>query len=320
MQGGKDMPARGRLASFKRFPPGDSPPCIRKAWLVFLLSVLVAAGLMTGVCPAQPAPADPERFKHEPLLKGIDLNQTDALKMAELRDARELKEHELNQAWTLGLLDLGLKLAAGVFALAAAITGWNSYKVSQQGQITDRFTTGIESLGDDASITKRIGGVHALERIAKDSEYDRWAVMEVLAGFVRDRYSGANRPIVTPVDIQAILTVLGRRKHDRETNDQRVDLHNTDLRRFNLREAKMQRTIFTEAHLNATNLEKADLSGADLTRSDLRGANLRGANLRGADLTGMQENNETDFSGARADNQTRWPVGFNPGARGVIID
>jgi hypothetical protein len=33
----------------------------------------------------------------------------------------------------------------------------------------------------------RLGGIYALERIARDSESDHWAVMEVLTAFVREQ-------------------------------------------------------------------------------------------------------------------------------------
>ena len=44
------------------------------------------------------------------------------------------------------------------------------------------------------------------------------------------------------------------------------------------------------------------------------GANLDGANLDGANLEGA------NLSGAIADEDTRWPKGFDPVAAGVIFD
>ena len=45
---------------------------------------------------------------------------------------------------------------------------------------------------------------------------------------------------------------------------------------------------------------------------DLRGANLRGANLYGANLDGA------DLGQAVADEDTRWPKGFDPVAAGLV--
>ena len=57
--------------------------------------------------------------------------------------------------------------------------------VSQEGQITDRFTRAIEQLGAE-QLQVRLGGIYALERIARDSPGDHWPIMEVLTAFVRE--------------------------------------------------------------------------------------------------------------------------------------
>ena len=50
--------------------------------------------------------------------------------------------------------------------------------VSEEGQITDRFSKAIEQLGNRESLAVRLGGIYALERIAKDFKADHWTVME----------------------------------------------------------------------------------------------------------------------------------------------
>ena len=51
--------------------------------------------------------------------------------------------------------------------------------------MTDRYTKAIEQLGSD-KLDVRIGGIFALERIARDSARDHPTVMEVLAAFIRE--------------------------------------------------------------------------------------------------------------------------------------
>lgn len=115
-----------------------------------------------------------------------------------------------------------------------------TYRLAEQGQITDRYTKAIEQLGGD-KLGVRLGGIYALERIAHDSKRDHPTVVEVLGAFVRERTDPARteRPTVTdvlsafltlvddrpernptssdagtkikpPADVQAALTVLGR--------------------------------------------------------------------------------------------------------------
>jgi hypothetical protein len=55
------------------------------------------------------------------------------------------------------------------------------------------------------------------------------------------------------------------------------------------------------------------LSGKPVYRCDLRRVDLCGEDLSAADLEGI------NLSGARADDRTRWPVGFDPVAHGVKV-
>lgn len=174
-------------------------------------------------------------------------------------------------------------------------------EIAREGQITERFNKAVEHLGSD-DLTIRLGGIYALERIAEDSETHHWPVMEVLTAFVREnapRKQEAEHPerkvgstasiwgeMEPRTDIQAILTVIGRRSTKLEKADQFLDLRGTELRGANLFEANL-----CEANLNRANLREANLSGANLQRAsliwtNLHWANLRGATLRGARLTG----------------------------------
>ena len=60
-----------------------------------------------------------------------------------------------------------------------------THELTEQGQITDRFTKAIEQIGSD-KLDIHIGGIYALERIARDSAKDHPTVMEVLTAFIRE--------------------------------------------------------------------------------------------------------------------------------------
>jgi hypothetical protein len=59
-------------------------------------------------------------------------------------------------------------------------------KINRDGQLTDRFTAAITHLGQDDNLSVTLGGIQALERIARDSRSDRGAIQEILAAYVRD--------------------------------------------------------------------------------------------------------------------------------------
>ena len=107
-----------------------------------------------------------------------------------------------------------LAVFAGVLAGIGAYYTHRTFGLSRQGQITDRFTRAVDQLGNRDSLDVRLGGIYALERIARESKDDHWPIMEILTASVR-QYAGpeaqARSDSPPPTDIQAILSVLGRR-------------------------------------------------------------------------------------------------------------
>ena len=116
-----------------------------------------------------------------------------------------------------------------------------NWPLGREGQITERFTRAIDQLGSD-KLWIRLGGIYALERIARDSddEKDHRTVMEVLTAYVRD-YKRDQASQSFPLDVQAILTVLGRRTRTYGAGeDKRLDLHGADIRKADLQGAHLE--------------------------------------------------------------------------------
>src|ERR1022692_4284344 len=107
----------------------------------------------------------------------------------------------------------------GAAALTARYT-WRAARLTEEGQITDRYTKAIDQLGG-TSLDVRIGGIYALERIARDSARDHPVVMEVLTAFVREHSqeqwlspaNDGNGMLLRTIrpEVQAAATVIGRR-------------------------------------------------------------------------------------------------------------
>jgi hypothetical protein len=195
-----------------------------------------------------------------------------------------------------------LTLGAGLFAAGALLFTARNYVLSREGQVTDRYTKAIEQLGSK-ELPVRIGGIYALERVARDSRRDHRYVMEVLTSFIRE-YSPEQWPADPPAgelgrwtrpDIQAAITVIGRRDASRDVKRDPYD------RPIDLRGA-----VLIRANLNRANLADAYLRDADLTGAYFRKANLDGADLRDADLVGARYLNTATIAGARLD-KARWP-------------
>ncbi|MEQ9368976.1 MAG: pentapeptide repeat-containing protein [Coleofasciculus chthonoplastes F3-SA18-01] len=182
-----------------------------------------------------------------------------------------------------------------IAATQNAIAATQNAEIAEQGQITERFTKAIEQLGSD-NISIRLGGIYALERIAKDSERDHWTIMEVLSAFVRENAplkedlgdGNKHQPQKLRTDIQAALTVIGQRDTEKDPENQKLDLSNADIAGANLTEANLQDANLTEANLQGAKLFKANLQGAKLFKANLEGAFLWEAKLQDAVLQGAR--------------------------------
>ncbi|RKT86423.1 Pentapeptide repeat-containing protein [Saccharopolyspora antimicrobica] len=172
---------------------------------------------------------------------------------------------------------------------------------AQQQQITERFGRAVEQLGTRDNLEVRIGGIYALERIARDSQPDHTAVVNLLTTFVRENTKALrdaqrhcpDQPM--SADVQAALTVLARR--NAAWDESPLDLANACLWQPELKEIAAPAAILSAADLTGAFLDNADLHLAYLVDADLDHASLTSADLRSADLRGVDFGN-ADLSGA----------------------
>jgi hypothetical protein len=185
-------------------------------------------------------------------------------------------------------------------------------ELAREGQIADRYSKAIEQLGtpdsnEEKKIEVRLGGIYALESIANESKDLHWPIIEVLSAYVRNHapndphglphQNQASTSAVRPsADIQAILTVLGRRAIRYESpnppQSQILDLSNVDLRGADLGQARLQYSLLYGSDLTGVSLDQALLNNSHMDRAILRNAHLSQTNFSGAAVYGA------DFSGA----------------------
>lgn len=239
-------------------------------------------------------------------------------------------------------------LAGGVVAVGSAIA-WRTYQLSretsnrtlrltEQGQITERFTRAIDQLGStdtngNPNIEVRLGAIFALERISRDSEEDHWSIVEVLTAYVRSNAPSTSaleqlttaeprlQEILTGAsdradfisqvgngglgvywqpreDVQAAVTVLGRRRHRADEPHQinlvgtwlyGADLSGLDLSNANLRNcilwfADLRAAKFVGSTLDELRCERALADGADFSQATLYRARFLRAQLDGTNF------------------------------------
>jgi hypothetical protein len=189
------------------------------------------------------------------------------------------------------------------------------------------YARAVDQLGS-ATLDVRLGGIYALERLARDSPPDQGTVVEVLSAFARVRSTDPALPAprATPgdtgdwpepavtrptVDVHAAITVLARLPI--RDGLPRADLTGANLtgpaalhrlhipRDGSLAYADLTGADLTDAQMDGADLTGAKLDGANLTRARLVRADLTGVRLDGADLTDawLHGANLTDEVGLR---------------------
>lgn len=195
--------------------------------------------------------------------------------------------------------------------------------VTRRGQLTERFTTAIEQLGQttEDKLDIRLGGIYALEQIAKESQELHGPVMEILTAFLREHSrkpgeasaeleegdiaasthsDAASNEHTVPLraDFQAIATVLGRREVSHDPDGFRLDVRGVALGVVDFRYAQLEEANFGDAQLEEANFRGAQLKGAVFNGAQLKGANFESAQLQGAHFWSSQLQ-RANFGGAQ---------------------
>jgi Pentapeptide repeats (8 copies) len=161
-----------------------------------------------------------------------------------------------------------VQAVGGLVLLVSLFFTWRNLRVteqnsrqtldlSRQGQINDRFTKAIEQLGAVAQEGKRkleVLTAYVRENAPRKEEEQR--LQEEISLRETPSTQSNQSPPKLATDIQAILTVLGRRtRMFGKGEEQHLDLARTDLRRANLGGAQLQGANLTEAQLQEVLLQ-----------------------------------------------------------------
>jgi hypothetical protein len=133
-------------------------------------------------------------------------------------------------------------------------------------------------------------GQPATRRTDDEERSEHSSLDSILADDRRNRRIGQQEG--PPTDIQAILTVLGRRIWTQEREDQRLDLSRLDLRGALLMDVCVKAAIFEGTHLEGAQLLRVDCERANFAAAcfeaappTARAAVLIGVSMQGANLS-----------------------------------
>jgi hypothetical protein len=197
------------------------------------------------------------------------------------------------------ITDTRTALLAGLIGVGALLTFWlnsrvyritaETLRVTEQGQITERYTKAIEQLGSD-KLDVRLGGIYALQRIAIDSERDHPTVIEVLSAFVREHVDPITRLRNSRIhtSMAAVSGEQSETEWEQAVRFVKGEPLATDVRAALTVLGRLPWTLGVDrADLTKAYLADADLSEATLSGFRLKGAHLQSAVLPRADLNPM---------------------------------
>ena len=220
-----------------------------------------------------------------------------------------------------GIVALVLSIWRSYIADRQAYTARRQSEIAQRRLLDERYQKGLEMLGSDV-LSVRLGGIYALDRLAKEqpSEY-HIPIIKQFCAFVRnptgkptevELRQQCKKPTAPPlrVDIQEVVTAIGRRSEDGIKEEDtaegfELDLSGADLRGLrlpdgNLRGVDLHGSYLMHAYLANVDLRGArcafarlfmaqllfcDLTDVDFSWSDLSGSNLFTSVLKNAKLT-----------------------------------
>ncbi len=229
-----------------------------------------------------------------------------------------------------GLLAIPLMIMNAFHAERRTRASEESYLTDRIAQAVEKL--GAERIiwrdnkqNSEPNLEVRMGALYLLERIAKDSPRDHIPITETICAYVRENAAkphidydathdkelqaakrqkikfseldAADRDAcvtyaVPRSDVQAAMTVLGRRPEDARDlevkNKYVLDLRGAHLDRADLTNGNFAHAIMDQVSLRGAALCLADFKGARLKEADLEGAALFKANLQEAWLSGAK--------------------------------
>ncbi|MFD4660984.1 pentapeptide repeat-containing protein [Kitasatospora sp. NPDC058444] len=216
------------------------------------------------------------------------------------------------------IVQAGIAAGAGLALIYTART----YRLSRQGQDNERYIRALDHLGSD-ELYVRIGSIHALEHVMRDSENHQNDVVELLAAFIRSRLPLRAAPVPGEIwtrwstDEGSNKITHSRRGwlylgHSSTPRDDYVvwpprrpapDVQAAltalarrpariewELERVNLSDLAIQNIHLPAAFLPLADLRGTDLRGTYLDKAYLVDANLSDANLNNVWLVGANLN------------------------------
>jgi hypothetical protein len=177
-----------------------------------------------------------------------------------------------------------------------------TYRLTEQGHLTDRYTKVVEQLGNN-NVDVRVGAIYALERLAKHSKRDHPTIVEVLCTYVRERTDPTRIEKPTVVDVLTLFL-----KGDQEAQDTQPNGDSTTGGKL-AADIRLALRVLGRLPMR-TGVSRGDLSEAHISGAELNGAKLPGAILESVDPSKTHGLDQAQLDEAQGNAGTILPSGL----------
>jgi uncharacterized protein YjbI with pentapeptide repeats len=184
-----------------------------------------------------------------------------------------------------------IQILGGIAFFSTFYFSYKTYLLSNEQQITNRFTETIKLLSD-SNREIRIGALYALERLCKDSEKDKVSIIQIINAYIRNRAPQSSKNLLNGFVDSSLNKAL--------SDDYSCPFYHpsNDVYAFHVDTTKQELDIQVAITiLGANNSGQVHLN---FTGLDLQAINFRGLNLSNSDFSYCNLTND-DFENATVD-------------------
>lgn len=176
-------------------------------------------------------------------------------------------------------------------------------KMTENKLENETFTAMLKILASP-HLEVRVGGIYALENLARTNKDFYWPVLHTLISYIKiyrsidTNYKNPSRNENIQTDIQAILNFIAEGQYDIPHN--RSDI--IDLSHVHLANVELSGSKLAYVNFEGSSLENVNFNGADLTEANFKNTTFKNTSFANTNLTQANFTNtkftEVDFLGA----------------------
>jgi len=168
-----------------------------------------------------------------------------------------------------------IQILGGVAFFSTFYFSYQTYNLSYEQQITNRYTETIKLLSNE-NREVRIGALYGLERLFKDSKKDQISILQIINAYIRNR--------TISISDMVVINYLDLFFKKPEVDDYSCPFHNLPKNIAQYNRDSILYSLDIQVAINILGHSNNGLIRLDFSKLDLRGINFSNLNLSNSDF------------------------------------